>query len=101
MPGGDNKIFSRSATHNVCRGGEGEVVEGKGFLLGVIGQLPEMIKLALDFGINIAMGGEGQENFYGKKYQRMGTVVIFIFTAMTKIICSCLGWNNQHRQPLH
>ncbi|HHF7390033.1 TPA: LepB GTPase-activating domain-containing protein [Legionella anisa] len=79
VPGGDNKIFSRSATHNVCRGGEGEVVEGKGFLLGVIGQLPEMIKLALDFGINIAMGGEGQENFYGKKISANGYSGHFYF----------------------
>lgn len=99
-PGGDNKVFARSATHNVYRSGEGEIVEGKGFLLGVIGQLPEMIKSALDFGINIAMGGNGQKNFYGKKYQPMATVVIFIFTAMTEIIYSCLGWNNQHQQLL-
>ncbi|OEH45838.1 hypothetical protein lpari_03157 [Legionella parisiensis] len=100
-PGGDNKIFARSATHNVYRGGEGDVVEGKGFLLGVIGQLPEMIKSALDFGVNIAMGGDGQKNFYGKKYQPMAIVVIFIFTVMTMRICSCLDWSNQHQQHLH
>ncbi|MCE0722881.1 MULTISPECIES: LepB GTPase-activating domain-containing protein [Legionella] len=78
-PGGDNKIFARSATHNVYRGGKGEVVEGKGFLLGVIGQLPEMIKSALDFGINIAMGGEGQKNFYGKKISTNGCSGHFYF----------------------
>lgn len=78
-PGGDNKVFARSATHNVYRSGEGEIVEGKGFLLGVIGQLPEMIKSALDFGINIAMGGNGQKNFYGKKISTNGYSGHFYF----------------------
>ncbi len=76
---GENNIFSRSATHNVRRGGEGEVLEGKGFLLGVMGQLPGIIKTPLDFGINIAMGGEGQENFYGKKISANGYSGHFYF----------------------
>lgn len=76
---GDNKIFARSATHNVRRGVEGEIVEGKGFMLGVIGQLPKMIKSALDFGINIAMGGEGKKNFYGKKISANGYSGHFYF----------------------
>jgi hypothetical protein len=63
---GNNKVFSRSATHNVNQVKD-KVVEGKGMLIGLVGQLHPSIKKPLDFGINIAMGGEGQENFYGKK----------------------------------
>lgn len=66
-PESQNTVFSRSATHNVTRSGDGTAVEGKGFLLGIMGQLPGMIKTPLDFGINIAMGGMGKTNFYGKK----------------------------------
>lgn len=98
-PDGRNNVFSRSATHNVRRDMGGEIVEGKGFLLGLMGQLPGLIKTPQDFGINIAMGGDGQDNFYGKKYQPMVAVAIFTSIAMTVIACSCLGLNKQH-QPL-
>ncbi|PWY55036.1 hypothetical protein DGG96_14090 [Legionella qingyii] len=74
-----NKVFSRSATHNVRRDMEGNVVEGKGFLLGLIGQLPGLIKTPQDFGINIAMGGDGQDNFYGKKISANGCSGHFYF----------------------
>ncbi|WP_454785316.1 LepB GTPase-activating domain-containing protein [Legionella sp. WA2024007413] len=77
-PDGKN-VFSRSATHNVRRGMGGEIVEGKGFLLGLMGQLPGLIKTPQDFGINIAMGGEGQDNFYGKKISANGFSGHFYF----------------------
>ncbi|WP_454780412.1 LepB GTPase-activating domain-containing protein [Legionella sp. WA2022007384] len=77
-PDGKN-VFSRSATHNVRRGKDDKVVEGKGFLLGLMGQLPGLIKTPQDFGINIAMGGEGQDNFYGKKISANGYSGHFYF----------------------
>ena len=58
------EIFSRSATHDVSRV-RGEAHEGKGMLIGALGQLPAHAKEPRDFGINIAMGGEGQTNFAG------------------------------------
>lgn len=66
-----NGVFSRSATHNVNQVKE-KVVEGKGFMIGAMGQLPSVIKTPRDFGVNIAMGGEGQDNFYGKKISTNG-----------------------------
>ncbi|CEG57225.1 hypothetical protein [Legionella fallonii] len=66
-----NGVFSRSATHNVNQVKE-KVVEGKGVLIGVTGQLPSIIKTPRDFGLNIAMGGTGQDNFYGKKISANG-----------------------------
>jgi hypothetical protein len=60
-----NTVFSRSATHNVYRNNE-TIVEGKGLIIGFLGQLPTLLKTPRDFGVNIAMGGEGQQNFYGK-----------------------------------
>lgn len=79
FPGPGDKIFSRSATHNAYRAPTGKVIEGKGFLLGVVGQLPWLIKTPKDFGINIAMGGEGQHNFYGKKISDNGYSGHFYF----------------------
>lgn len=55
------KIISRSATHAAYRQ-DGDAVEQKGFALGVIGQLPEFLKTAQDFGVNIAFGGINQKN---------------------------------------
>lgn len=72
-------VFSRSATHNVSRNMEGAAVEGKGVLLGIMGQLPGIIKTPQDFGINIAMGGMGQTNFYDKKISDNGCSGHFYF----------------------
>lgn len=99
-PGEKNNVFARSATHNVNRSREGVPVEGKGMLIGIMGQLPGIIKTPQDFGVNIAMGGAGKTNFYGKKYQIMAAAVIFIFIEMTTNIYSCLVWSKQHRQHL-
>ncbi|CAM2950990.1 LepB protein [Legionella steigerwaltii] len=71
-PGVKNTVFSRSATHNVSRNIKGTVIEGKGVLLGLAGQLPSLIKTPQDFGINIAMGGMGKTNFYGNKISDNG-----------------------------
>lgn len=79
FPGRGDKIFARSATHNAYRAPTGKVIEGKGFLLGVVGQLPWLIKTPQDFGINIAMGGEGQRNYYGKKISDNGYSGHFYF----------------------
>ncbi len=68
---GEGGVFSRSATHGVVRNGD-KVKELKGFMLGLVGQLPELVKYAYDFGVNIAMGGEGQENYVGKKVTKNG-----------------------------
>ena len=64
--GGEKGVITRSATHGVMRKKD-QIIELKGFLLGVTGQLPSLIKTPCDFGINIAMGGEGQANLIGKK----------------------------------
>lgn len=66
-----NGVFARSATHDIKQVNE-KIVEGKGLLIGVAGQLPAIIKTPRDFGINIAMGGTGQDNFYGKKISANG-----------------------------
>jgi hypothetical protein len=66
-----NKVFSRSATHDVNQVNE-KVVEGKGVMIGVKGQLPALIKTPHDFGLNIAMGGMGEDNFNGKKISANG-----------------------------
>ena len=42
-PGESNNVFSRSATHNVNQVKE-KTVEGKGMMLGVKGQLPNLVK---------------------------------------------------------
>ncbi|WP_133137350.1 hypothetical protein [Legionella rowbothamii] len=60
-----NAVISRSATHSVYRNKE-TIVEGKGLIIGLIGQLPTVLNTPRDFGVNIAMGGQGQQNFYGK-----------------------------------
>ena len=73
-----NMVFSRSATHDVNQVRE-KAVEGKGFLLGVKGQLPAIIKTPRDFGLNIAMGGTGQDNFNGKKISANGFSGHFYF----------------------
>ncbi|MFJ1267220.1 hypothetical protein ACD661_01475 [Legionella lytica] len=70
-PGSSNAIFSRSATHNVYRKDE-TIAEGKGVLIGLRGQLPTLFNTPRDFGVNIAMGGEGKQNFYGKKISDNG-----------------------------
>ncbi|BCA94441.1 hypothetical protein TUM19329_08020 [Legionella antarctica] len=70
-PGETNTVFARSATHNVFRT-ERSVFEGKGVLLGVTGQLPSILKESRDFGVNIAMGGAGENNHYGKKISANG-----------------------------
>ncbi|KTC98565.1 hypothetical protein [Legionella erythra] len=62
VPAEADGVVSRSATHGVDRNQSHEIVELKGLLLGLAGQLPAYLKTARDFGINIAMGGEGQRN---------------------------------------
>ncbi len=71
FPESGDRVCARSATHNVNQVNE-KVVEGKGVLIGLTGQLPSVIKKPRDFGINIAMGGAGQDNFYGKKISANG-----------------------------
>lgn len=78
-PGEKNNVFARSATHNVNRSREGVPVEGKGMLIGIMGQLPGIIKTPQDFGVNIAMGGAGKTNFYGKKISDNGCSGHFYF----------------------
>ena len=78
-----NKVFSRSATHDVNQVND-QAVEGKGFLLGVKGQLPAAIKTPRDFGVNIAMGGSGQDNFNGKKISANGFSGHFYFHRNTE-----------------
>lgn len=63
---------ARSATHDVSRNDEGLIQEGKGLLLGMKGQLPSLLKSYRDFGINIAMGGNGQINEAGKTIRSNG-----------------------------
>ncbi|KTD55688.1 hypothetical protein Lsan_3240 [Legionella santicrucis] len=64
-------VVSRSATHGVIRKGE-KVTELKGFMLGVMGQIPTLIKTPYDFGVNIAMGGAGEKNLIGKNISKNG-----------------------------
>lgn len=71
-PDSSNSVFSRSATHNVYRNSEETIVEGKGLIIGLRGQLPSMLNTPRDFGVNIAMGGEGKKNFYGKTISSNG-----------------------------
>lgn len=78
-----NKVFSRSATHDVKQISD-KPVEGKGFMLGVKGQLPAAIKTPRDFGVNIAMGGVGQDNFNGKKISANGYSGHFYFHRNTE-----------------
>ncbi|QRN02443.1 hypothetical protein GH742_00315 [Legionella sp. MW5194] len=62
LPEDDSAVVSRSATHGVDRDTPNAIVELKGLVLGLAGQLPTYLKTARDFGVNIAMGGEGQRN---------------------------------------
>ncbi len=71
-PNSANTVVSRSATHNVYRYDAKTIVEGKGLMIGLRGQLPSMLNTPRDFGVNIAMGGEGQKNFYGKTISANG-----------------------------
>lgn len=68
---GNNGVVSRSATHGVIRKRD-KVTELKGFMLGLVGQLPTLVKTPYDFGVNIAMGGEGEKNLVGKKSSKNG-----------------------------
>ncbi|KTC93912.1 hypothetical protein [Legionella cincinnatiensis] len=68
---GSKGIVSRSATHGVIRKGE-KITELKGFMLGVMGQIPTLIKTPYDFGVNIAMGGENEKNLIGKNINKNG-----------------------------
>jgi len=79
VPDTKNGIVARSATHNVNRNNYGNAIEGKGLLLGVVGQLPALLKTPRDFGVNIAMGGTDQENYYGKKISANGCSGHFYF----------------------
>ncbi|KTD45936.1 effector protein B, substrate of the Dot/Icm secretion system [Legionella rubrilucens] len=62
LPEDDSAVVSRSATHGVDRDKSNAIVELKGLMLGLAGQLPTYLKTARDFGVNIAMGGERQRN---------------------------------------
>ena len=68
---GQKGVVARSATHAVVRKGE-KITELKGFMLGVTGQLPTIVKTPYDFGLNIAMGGEGQKNHVGNTISANG-----------------------------
>lgn len=68
---GDRGITARSATHAVARQGD-KITELKGFFYGVLGQMPSWLKTACDFGVNIAMGGDGQFNYIGKTIANNG-----------------------------
>jgi hypothetical protein len=57
---------SRTATHAVSRDKTGKVSELKGAQYGILGLMPSIISKPRDFGINIAMGGNGQSNFAGR-----------------------------------
>lgn len=56
----NQNILERTSTHDVTKK-DGEIKEGKGFILGMKGMLAKG-----NYGANIAVGGEGQENFCGK-----------------------------------
>lgn len=56
---------SRASTHAVIRDRNGIITELKGKRLGLWGQLPASFVKPRDFGVNIAIGGEGQFNFAG------------------------------------
>ena len=75
---GERNVVSRCATHAVIREKE-TITELKGFMLGVSGQLPTFIKTAYDFGVNIAMGGEDQTNWVGKRITANGFSGHFYF----------------------
>lgn len=68
---GEQGVFSRSATHAVVRD-RNEITELKGILLGLLGQMSTRIRAPYDFGVNIAMGGEGQVNGLGKVIRANG-----------------------------
>ncbi|WP_156812311.1 hypothetical protein [Legionella tunisiensis] len=72
--------IARSATHDASRNTEGLIIEGKGFLLGMKGQLPAVLKSYCDFGINIAMGGDGQTNEVGKTIRSNGYSGHFLYS---------------------
>lgn len=82
-PSPSNNVVSRSATHAVSQVND-KAVEGKGFMLGVKGQLPSAIKTPRDFGVNIAMGGAGQNNLNGKKISANGFSGHFYFHRNTE-----------------
>lgn len=65
-PDGHNGVFSRTATHAVCRF-DGKIIEKKGFRLGVQALMLSLVAKHYDFGVNIAMGGTHQINFVGKQ----------------------------------
>ncbi len=69
---GEQGVIARSATHAAIRKGDETITELKGFLYGVVGQIPTYLKYAYDFGVNIAMGGSGQSNYTGKKISNNG-----------------------------
>ncbi|MBX9703143.1 MAG: hypothetical protein K2X39_03220, partial [Silvanigrellaceae bacterium] len=71
-------IVARSATHDISRI-DNSIKEGKSLLLGIVGQFPSFLKIPRDFGINIAMGGEGQKNFEGKTITANGYSGHFYF----------------------
>ncbi len=68
---GEHGVVSRSATHAVIRE-DNKINELKGFMFGFVGQLRPFVKKPYDFGINIAMGGEGQINLIGKTISANG-----------------------------
>ena len=68
---GQKAAVSRCATHAVWRA-EDKIIEGKGLFYGAMSQLPAMMKVPADFGLNIAMGGSGRTNYTGKKISNNG-----------------------------
>lgn len=66
-----NGIFSRSGVHSLKRG-EDHIQELVGIEHGLKGQLPECFNPPKDFGLNIAMGGQDQLNFFGKRVKKNG-----------------------------
>lgn len=66
-PSKANGIAPRTSTHDIHRGQDGQIKEGKGLMLGIQGMIKEG-----NFGVNIAIGGDGQQNFYGQKIAANG-----------------------------
>ncbi len=64
-------VVSRCATHAVWREAD-KIIEGKGLYYGAVSQFPAMMKVPADFGLNIAMGGNGRTNYTGKKISNNG-----------------------------
>jgi len=71
-------VKARSSTHAVDRS-RGNKIEQKGLIEGAWSSLPAWVIEARNYGIDIAMGGEGELNFYGNEIKRDGASGHFYF----------------------